>query len=106
MRSKEIHNTLFAYLCVSALYTLFSSEGDLWNAFSYLINFSFVGIIAYYALEKCLLRTIIITYSIARLIVSVYALYNFDITKNDAICACVVLTITFSFAWTWIFSKR
>lgn len=105
MRSKEIHNTLFAYLCVSAFYTLFSSEGDLWNAFSYLINYSFVGIIAYYALEKSTLKTIIINYSLARMIVSTYALYEFEITKNDAICACVVLTISFSFAWTWTFSR-
>ena len=105
MRSKEIHNTLFAYLCVSAFYTLFSNEGDLWNAFSYLINYSFVGIIAYYSLEKSTLKTIIINYSLARLIVSTYALYDFSITKNDAICASVVLTISFSFAWTWTFSR-
>lgn len=105
MKSKEIHNTLFAYLCVSAFYTLFSKEGDLWNALSYLINYLFVSIIAYYTLEKSTLKTIIINYSLARLIVSTYALYKFEITKNDAVCACVVLTITFSFTWTWTFSR-
>ena len=91
----------FAYLCVSAFYTLFSKDTDEWSALSYFINYSFFGVSAFYCLPKSILRTIIISYSIARTIVSIYCLYDSSICKNIAVNTCIVLTISISFIWTW-----